>query len=350
MNKAQSIDPAWYNYTYPKNLVAQTPARPRDSARLLVYDRKSCKAEFDTFKNILKYLPHRAVLVCNETKVVPARFFAYKPTGGKVELLYAGSSQNTFDALANRPLHVGNVLTISLDPAHKLQITVTKKLTKGFRFKPNFPMGSLFAVLDHHGVTPIPPYIKNTTLKEKQLRNQYQTVFAKSQGSSAAPTASLHFTKALLSKLRSAGVAIEYVTLHVGLGTFAPLTEQHIKTGKLHKERYEISTATIKRLESYKKRGRPIVAVGTTVARTLEAASDRYGKIIKPSGQTDLFIYPPHSFKYVDALITNFHVPKSSLMMLVASLVGREKLLELYALAIKKKMRLFSFGDGMLIK
>lgn len=374
------INPEEYNFNFPGSLIAQSPAHPRDSARLLVYDRKSKAVELDTFKNLLKYLPSRAVLVFNETKVVPARFFAYKPTGGKVELLYAGKSTKTFDALANRSLSIGDVLKFSMTSSNSSsrggehdavsvssgsspkigevrrgmnqehQIIVTKKLSKGYRFKSSFPIPDLFSILDRFGVTPIPPYIKNNTFAEKKLRTEYQAVFAKSQGSSAAPTASLHFTAALLAKLKKAGIATEYVTLHVGLGTFAPLTEKHIQTGKLHKEWFEVSSATAKRLEQYKKQGRPIIAVGTTVVRTLESASARTGKLNKLSGETEIFIYPPYKFKFVDSLITNFHVPKSSLMMLVASLIGREKLLELYVLAIKKKFRLFSFGDGMLIR
>lgn len=398
------VDPEEYNFQFPASLIAQSPAHPRDSARLLVYDRKSKVVELDTFKNLVAHLPSRAVIVFNETKVVPARFFVHKPTGGKVELLYTGKSLNTFDALANRPLNVGDVLGLSsgsspreerlgevivknddgskatttssssssrgggqgavsvssgsspkMGEARKgmkqeYQIVVTKKLSKGYRFKSSFPISDLFSILEKYGVTPIPPYIKNSTLAEKKLRSEYQTVFAKSQGSSAAPTASLHFTSSLLTKLKKAGIAIEYVTLHVGLGTFAPLTERHIQTRKLHKEWYEISSATAKRLEKYKKQGRPIVAVGTTVVRTLESTATTMGKLSKLSGETEIFIYPPYTFKFVDSLITNFHVPKSSLMMLVASLIGREKLLELYALAVKKKFRLFSFGDGMLIK
>ena len=355
------IQPEDYNFEFPDSLIAQSPAHPRDSARLLVYDRKTSTVALDIFKNLVQYLPPRAVIVFNETKVIPARFYAYKPTGGKVELLYTGKSEKTFDALANRSLVVGDVLCFRSGSSPKLgearrgmnqehDITVTKKLSKGYRFTSSFPISQLFSILDRHGVTPIPPYIKNNTFAEKKLRTEYQTVFAKSQGSSAAPTASLHFTKNLLAKFEKAGIATEYVTLHVGLGTFAPLTEKHLKTKKLHSEYYEITPSVAKRLERYKKQGRPIVAVGTTVVRTLESAASRAGKLGKLSGKTEIFIYPPYNFKFVDSLITNFHVPKSSLMMLVASLIGREKLLELYVLAVKKKFRLFSFGDGMLIR
>ena len=354
------IDPEAYNFEFPESLIAQSPAHPRDSARLLVYDRKNTEVKLDTFKNLLKYLPPKAVIVFNETKVVPARFFAYKSTGGKVELLYTGKTAKAFDALANRSLNVGDVLTVSSAVSspgvrqekigNGYQITVAKKLSKGYRFKASFAVPELFSILDRFGITPIPPYIKNNTLAEKKLRGEYQTVFAKTAGSSAAPTASLHFTAGLLSKLKKAGISTEYVTLHVGLGTFAPLTDKHIQTRKLHKEWYEISSATAKRLEDYKKQGRPIIAVGTTVVRTLESAATAAGKLRKLSGETEIFIYPPYTFKFVDSLITNFHVPKSSLMMLVASLIGPKKLLELYAMAVKKKFRLFSFGDGMLIK
>lgn len=338
-------DPEDYRYTYPEKAIAQSPAYPRDSAKLLVYDRKSKRANISTFAHIAEFLPPQAVLVVNQTKVVPARFYAVKPTGGRVELLYVGKQAKTFDALANRALNLGDVLTFG---EHTLK--VVKKLDKGYRFAANFALSRLFPLLEKHGITPTPPYIKHISLSERRLREEYQTVFAKTAGSSAAPTASLHFTKRLLSKLQKQGIALEYVTLHVGLGTFAPLTEAQLHSGKLHKEWYEIPAATAKRLKEYKSQGRPIIAVGTTVVRTLESAVGSAGKLQRLTGTTDLFIYPPYSFKFVDGLITNFHVPKSSLMMLVASLVGKETLLQLYKKAITKGFRLFSFGDGMLIK
>jgi S-adenosylmethionine:tRNA ribosyltransferase-isomerase len=357
-------DPAQYDYTYPASLIAQTPSQPRDSARLLIYDRATGSTVADSFTHIANYLPPRAVLVFNQTQVVPARLYARKATGGTVELLYIGKNVRTFDALANRSLKIGEVLTLDGSgvgaafrrPRSKFgrlklapTVTVVEMLSKGFRFSANFPIHNLFKILAVYGNTPIPPYIKHTNLSEQKLRREYQTVFARAQGSSAAPTASLHFTKKLLSALQKQGIATEYITLHVGLGTFAPLTEKHLASGTLHKEWYEISPVVWKRLQQYKKQGRPIIAVGTTVVRTLESVARRK---VSPTltGETDLFIYPPYKHKMVDGLITNFHVPKSSLLMLVASFIGREKLLQLYKHAITKRFRLFSFGDGMLIK
>lgn len=313
---------------------------------MLVYDSIAKETHIDTFKNLGKYLPARAVLVFNNTRVIPARFYATKATGGKVELLYLSKSVRSFDALANKKLQLGSVLNVFGGQ----QVTVTQKLTKGYRFSTSFRLANIFKLLDKYGLTPIPPYIKNTKLSEVQLRSEYQTVFSKFRGSSAAPTASLHISKELITKLKRQGCAVEFITLHVGLGTFAPLTETQLLSGKLHFERYEILKRVALRLNKYKKQGRPIVAVGTTVVRTLETASNSKSELTKLSGNTSLFIYPPYKFKFINNLITNFHVPGSSLLMLVASLVGRPKLLELYRLAIQKKFRLFSFGDGMLIR
>jgi S-adenosylmethionine:tRNA ribosyltransferase-isomerase len=313
---------------------------------MLVYDRALKSVEFATFADLPKYLPPNAVVVLNQTKVVPARFEAKRKSGGKVELLYLSKvGKQEFTALADRQLKVGEELVFGLN----YTLTVVDKLVKGFLFKASFPTSKLFSVLEEVGITPIPPYIKQSPLKERQLRTEYQTVFAKTAGSVAAPTASLHFTKSLLGNLKKRGVAIEYVTLHVGLGTFAPLTEAQLQSGRLHEEWYEIDAATASRLRRYKKEGRPIIAVGTTVVRTLESAASKSSKLARLSGTTDLFIYPPYKPRFVTGLITNFHVPKSSLLMLVASFIGREKLLKLYKTAIAKKFRLFSFGDGMLI-
>ena len=338
--------PALYYFNYPKSLIANAPTKNRVGAKLLVYDTATKETYFDTFKNLGQYLPTRAVLVFNNTKVVPARFYATKATGGMVELLYLSKSGKYFDALANRTLKVGSVMHVFGGKT----VIVVAKLTKGYRFSANFYVPSIFTLLDKYGLTPIPPYIKNTKLSESKLRLEYQTVFSKARGSSAAPTASLHISKALITELKLQGHAVEFVTLHVGLGTFAPLTEAQLASRKLHSEWYEILDGVAERLNKYKKEGRPVVAVGTTVVRTLESASNLSGELTKLSGNTSLFIYPSYKFKFVNNLITNFHVPGSSLLMLVASLVSRTRLLKLYRLAIQKKFRLFSFGDGMLVK
>ena len=225
---------------------------------------------------------------------------------------------------------------------------VVKKSGQFYFFKPSFPLFQVAEILKKYGATPLPPYIKHSPLTEKQKREQYQSVFAKTGLSVAAPTASLHFTKRLIGKLKKQGIGIAFVRLDVGLGTFAPLKEENIKSGKLHKEFYQIDKATAGFLNKAKQQGRPIIAVGTTAVRTLETSANKSG-IKKLSGNTDLFISLGYKFKFVDGLITNFHVPKSSLLMLVAALVGIKNLLVLYQQALNKRFRFFSFGDGMLI-
>jgi S-adenosylmethionine:tRNA ribosyltransferase-isomerase len=335
-----------YNYSVPPNLIAQKPAHPRDSAKLLVYDKKSKKVDFDNFINLDKYLPKNTVLVFNDTKVVPARLTVTKPTGGKARILYTETKNGLMEVMSDRKLDIGS--RIILSPT--INFLVKNQSGKYYHIKPSFPINRLFYVLNKYGKTPIPPYIKHSPLSESKLRQEYQTIFAKTKGSVAAPTASLHFTKRLFEKLKTAGIGVEFITLHVGLGTFAPLTEENLKTGKLHKEFYSINPITAKRLNQYKKERRPIIAVGTTAARTLESAVNNRLQITNLRSETKLFIQEGYKFKFIDGMITNFHVPKSSLMMLVSALVGRKNLLNLYKKAIAKKLRFFSFGDGMLIK
>lgn len=334
-----------YDYSLPQELVAQKPNSPRDSARLLVYNRISKEINFDTFLNLPKYLPKGAVLVFNQTKVIPARLPLYKESGGKVEVLYIGTEKGLIKVLANKKLPVSSFVSVNRGRDLKEQFRIIKKLKGEYYLKPNFPISSLQYLISKYGLTPLPPYMKNSPLNEKQRRLNYQTIFAKTGESVAAPTASLHFTKRLLDSLGKKGIAIKFVRLDVNLGTFAKLTEEQIKTGKLHKENYFLDNATAKYIASAKKQGRPIIAVGTTVTRTLES----FAKTKKLSGNTDLFIQPGCKFKIIDGMVTNFHVPKSSLMMLVASLIGKEELLAVYKTAIKKEFRFFSFGDGMLV-
>jgi S-adenosylmethionine:tRNA ribosyltransferase-isomerase len=333
-----------YDYKLPVSAIAQRPASVRDAAKLLVYDRKSEKVSFDRFAKLGKYLPGNSVLVFNETKVVPARFFVKKLTGGRVELLYVGVSGKNLRCLANQTLANGTILTLN-----KNKFTVVGREEKWYLIKPPFAAKNIFSFLEKNGETPLPPYLKHSPLNESERREKYQTIFARAKGSVAAPTASLHFTGRLIEKLKKSGVEIIYLTLHVNLGTFAPLTEAHLKKGKLHTEEYEITREAAERLNAAKVAGKNIIAVGTTSCRALESAAIG-GKIKKLSGTTDIFIRPTYNFKFVDSLITNFHVPRSSLLMLVASLVGRKKLFELYGLALKKKMKFLSFGDGMFIK
>lgn len=334
-----------YDYHLPKELIAQTPARPWDSSRLLVYDRKTQRVQFDTFLHLGKYLPKNAVLVFNETKVIPARLTLIRKTEGKVRVLYVGTEGKSIRVLADRLLGAAEQLTLT----KRLSFTVVRRDKGEYILKPSFPITKLFSILEKFGSTPLPPYLKHSPLTEKQRKQEYQAIFAKRSGSVAAPTASLHFTKRLLTDLKKQGIGMEYVTLHVNLGTFAPLTPEKLRTKKLHTETYAIATSTAKALNHAKQQGHPIIAVGTTVARTLESAG-RNGKLKAGNGETQLFMQPGYRCKMIDGLITNFHVPQSSLLMLVASLTGRQKLLQLYQQAIRNKLRFFSFGDGMLVK
>ncbi|HYF05802.1 MAG TPA: tRNA preQ1(34) S-adenosylmethionine ribosyltransferase-isomerase QueA [Patescibacteria group bacterium] len=330
-----------YNYEFPKSLIATEPAHPRESARLMIYNRKTKQIHSDTFANLTKYLPKKTVLVFNETKVIPARLPVTKETGGKVNLLYIKHEKKSIVAKSDKPLSPGQVLYI--DKHHTL--IAKNKSPDGWILFSNLTAVKFKKLLKKYGITPLPPYIKNSKLNEAQIKKEYQTVFAKIEGSVAAPTASLHFSKQLLLKLKRSGVKTCFVTLHVGLGTFAPLTEQHIKTKTLHEERYAVSEATFRKLQKLKANGYTIIPVGTTALRTLETIFTHSHL----RGTTNLFIQEGYTFKCIDGLITNFHVPRSSLLMLVSALLGRKKTLELYKYAMKQKFRFFSFGDGMLI-
>jgi len=334
-----------YDYHVPQQLIAQQPARPRDSARLLIYDRKTKRVEFDTFRNLGKYLPPKAVLVFNQTKVIPARLTLTKRTGGKVRVLYIATEGKYIRVLADRALSDAETLRLT----KRYSFTVVKRVNGEWLLKPSFSLSKFKSIFDRFGVAPLPPYIKHSPLTEAERKAQYQTVFAKRSGSVAAPTASLHFTKALITKLKRQGFGIEYVTLHVNLGTFAPLTEAHLKTKHLHSEWFEVSTATARALNAAKRANRPIIAVGTTVVRTLESSTTTRGRVRPGVGETQLFIQPGYKFRVVDNLITNFHVPKSSLLMLTSALTGRRELLTTYQNALEEGLRFFSFGDGMLV-
>ncbi len=336
---------AQYSYKVPRALVAQAPARPRDRARLLVYGRSSKKIVHDYFINLADYLPPRTVLVFNDSRVIPARLSLIKSSGGRVRVLYLEKDRQLIKVMADRKLIIGSKLTLG----NKLWFRVRRQKAAYYYLQPNFPPARLNNILFKYGSTPIPPYIKNTSWSEAKLRTAYQTVFARRSGSVAAPTAALHFTPRLLTKLQQHGFKIEFVTLHVNLGTFAKLNPAQVRRHKLHHEDYLISTAVARRLNKYKSAGFNIMAVGTTTVRTLESAAAGH-KLKRLTGRAVMFISPGYKFKFVDSLITNFHVPESSLMMLVAALLGRKKLRQLYGLAIKRGYRFFSFGDGMMIK
>lgn len=327
-----------YDYSLSPDRIALEPAEPRDSSKVLIYDRATDSIKEDRFINIAQHVPNGALLIFNDTKVVPARLPAYVETGGKVELLCTRFDGPDITALCERFLPVGSTLRIT-DSVHA---KVLSKIGSEYSIR-LIGIEDVKPLLRELGTTPLPPYLKHSPLSEADRREKYQAIFAKNDGSIAAPTASLHFTDRVTSSLRSAGVEWQYVTLHVNLGTFMPLTKDAVRDGLLHEEHFEIPDETLQAIREAKKEGRPVIAVGTTALRALESAFNG------AQGSTRLFIREGYEFKVIDGLITNFHVPKSSLMMLVAALVGRKRLLELYAYAREHDYRFFSFGDAMLI-
>ncbi len=333
-----------FYYDLPEELIAQTPAEPRDSSRLLVYKRDGGVTEHKIFKNVTDYLRVGDVLVINNTKVLPARLFARTENGGAVEvLLLKRLDRDDWEVLVKpgKKCTVGKKLTVS----DELSLTVTGITESGERIV-KFEYDGIFEeIIERIGTMPLPPYIK-TKLKNKE---RYQTVYAKTDGSAAAPTAGLHFTPELLQKIRDMGVEIAEVLLHVGLGTFRPVKEDIITDHKMHSEYYEVSEKAAEIINKAKLEGRRIIAVGTTSVRTLESAADENGFLRACNGNTQIFIYPPYKFKCVDALITNFHLPESTLIMLVAAMTGREEILNLYKTAVGERYRFFSFGDAMMI-
>ncbi len=354
-----------YRYTVSGECIAKTPASPRDSARLMVVDTKTGTVSFDVFRNVDVYLPDRSLVVLNDTKVLPARITLHKKTGGKVVVLFLFNEWRRGEKTIRGMVDRGVALDEPLFLTSEKWLTPLSQDANLFTFHANFPLETFSAEAKIHGATPIPPYLKATTLSERKLRTRYQTIFAKDSGSVAAPTASLHFTKRVFEKLRKRNIEKAFVTLHVGLGTFAPIGAQNFATGKLHEEWFEVHATSTKTILKAKQAGRPIVAVGTTALRTLESVAPTFvsysydrtymARNVREgiSGTTNLFIYPPYEFKLVDALITNFHVPESSLMCLVDAFLRYKKspkdIMELYALAKKEHMRFFSFGDAMLI-
>ena len=331
-------------YYLPEEQIAQTPATPRDSSRLLVYNRDLDMVEHKTFRDIKHYLKSGDVLVVNDTKVLPARIFAKTANGGTVEvLLLKRLEKDKWEVLVKpgKKCKPGVKLTVN----NKLSLTVEGVTDSGERII-NFEYDGVFEeILDEVGSMPLPPYIK----EKLQDKNRYQTVYAQNQGSAAAPTAGLHFTPELLEEIKNMGVHIAKVTLNVGLGTFRPVKEDIITNHKMHSEFYQIGEEAASIINAAKKEGRRIIAVGTTSVRTLESAADENGEVKATSGDTQIFIYPPYKFKCVNALITNFHLPESTLIMLVSALSTREKILQIYNLAVAEKYRFFSFGDAMFI-
>ncbi len=335
-----------FDYYLPQELIAQTSLDDRASSRLLVIDRKTDGKEDRTFRDIVDYLNEGDCLVLNDSKVIPARIYGIKDeTGAKIEfLLHKRISSTQWEVMAKpgKRLKIGTQVTFS----NELKAVVEQKKEDGLIIVRFSFEGSLFAILHKIGVMPLPPYIKKKLTDE----TRYQTVYALKEGSSAAPTAGLHFTKELLNKIESKGVRIVYITLHVGLGTFLPVTASDITQHKMHTEYYEISQNAADIINETKQNGAKVFCVGTTSVRTLESsAKNNDGKVVSECKETDIFIYPGFSFKVTDCLITNFHLPKSTLIMLVSAFYSREKILKAYSYAVEKKYRFFSFGDAMLL-
>lgn len=337
-----------FDYNLPENLIAQKPASPRDSSKLLVYNKKSNQIIHDKYLNLDKYLTPNDVLVLNDSKVFPARIIGRKESGGRAELLLLEQKKdNEWEVIigCKRP-KIGLKLLFK----QGLEAEVIKSLEeKTWLVQFNFTDTKFFAILDKIGQIPLPPYIESK-VKSGKLKDQYQTVYAKETGSAAAPTAGLHFTNRLIKKIKSKGVQMEFITLHVGLGTFNPVNTENIEDYKIHKEWVTVSKKTLNNLQKAKVAGKRIISVGTTSTRTLEAIFSKKDKWQSDfSDYVDIYIYPGYNFKFIDAMITNFHLPKSSLIMLVSALIGRKKTIDLYKLAIKLKYRFFSFGDGMFL-
>lgn len=333
-----------FYYDLPEELIAQTPVEPRDLSRLLVYNRDTKKIEHRVFRDITDYLKKGDVLVVNNTKVLPARIYAHTANGGAVEvLLLKREDKDRWQTLVKpgKKCKVGTKLFVNGD----LSLEVEGITDSGERIVKFIYDGVFEEILDRVGNMPLPPYIK----KKLEDKNRYQTVYAKTDGSAAAPTAGLHFTPELLQRIREMGVEIAEVLLHVGLGTFRPVKEDVITDHKMHSEYFEVSAEAAETINKAKREGRRIIAVGTTSVRTLESAADENGFLKECSGNTQIFIYPPYKFKCVDALITNFHLPESTLIMLVAAMTGREEILSVYKTAVEEKYRFFSFGDAMMI-
>lgn len=334
-----------FYYDLPMELIAQHPAERRDHSRLLVLNKKTGEMEHKYFYDIIDYLNEGDVLVLNDTKVMPARIYGHrKDKEEKIEFLLLNRKNDVWECLSKpgKKAKIGTEIIFS----DKLSAEVVDISDDGSRFL-KFEYDGIFEeILDELGEMPLPPYIT----EKLEDKNRYQTVYAREEGSAAAPTAGLHFTKELLDKVKNKGVEICYITLHVGLGTFRPVKVENIDEHEMHSEFYIMTEEVADKINSAKERGNRVIAVGTTSVRTVESIADESGKVREKSGFTNIFIYPPYKFKCVDALITNFHLPESTLLMLVSSLSSREIILNAYKKAVKERYRFFSFGDAMFIR
>ena len=336
-----------FYFDLPEELIAQTPLKNRDESKLMVLDKKSGDIDHKVFKNIIDYLNPGDCIVLNNTRVIPARLIGEKlETGGKIEfLLLKRIDKDTWQSLVKpgKKAKIGSKFSFG---DKKLIGEVIDIAEEGSRIIKFHYEGIFEEILDELGNMPLPPYIT----EKLEDRERYQTVYSKHQGSAAAPTAGLHFTNELLQKIRDKGVEIAFVTLHVGLGTFRPVKVDDVENHDMHSEFYMVTKDEADKINNAKKNGNKVICVGTTSCRTIESVSDENGYVGEKSGWTNIFIYPGYEFKCVDSLITNFHLPESTLIMLISALAGKENVLNAYDIAVKEKYRFFSFGDAMLIK
>lgn len=333
-----------FYYDLPEELIAQTPAEPRDSSRLLVYHRDTRQLEHKIFRDVIDYLKAGDVLVVNRTRVLPARVYAHTEHGGAVEVLLLKRLDLTRWEVLVRPgrkCRPGAHLIVN----EELSLRVLSVTDSGERIVEFMYDGTFEDILSRVGTMPLPPYIHEKLTDPER----YQTVYSKENGSAAAPTAGLHFTPELLERIRAKGVEIAEVLLHVGLGTFRPVKEENVLDHKMHSEYFEISAEAAEIVNRAKKEGRRVICVGTTSVRTVETVADEHGFLRPCKGNTEIFIYPPYKFRCVDALITNFHLPESTLLMLVSALCSREEIMRVYKTAVEERYRFFSFGDACLI-
>lgn len=336
-----------FDFELPERLIAQTPIEKRDASRMLILDKNTGEITHKHFSDIIDYLEAGDTLVLNDTKVMPARLYGVKEeTNAVIEvLLLKDLGNNSWECLTKPAKRISVGTKVSFGEG-MLIAECTRVGEEGIREFKLVYNGILYEILDKLGEMPLPPYI-HEKLEDK---DRYQTVYAKNIGSAAAPTAGLHFTKELLNKIKDKGINIAYITLHVGLGTFRPVNVEDVTKHKMHSEYYMMSKETAELLKNTKKNNKRIISVGTTSTRTLETIMNLYGEFKECSGWTDIFIYPGYKFKAIDALITNFHLPKSTLVMLVSALAGKENIMKAYHSAIENEYRFFSFGDSMFIK
>lgn len=335
-----------FDYYLPEELIAQVPIKDRSKSKLLIIDKKTGQRLHRRFDDIIDFISPGDCLVLNDTKVIPARLYGFrKDTGGKMEfVLLKKLDKDTWEVLV-KPGKRAKIGRTFIFGDGCLEAKVLDKTDYGGRIVEFSYDGIFEQILDEIGQMPTPPYIK----KKLENQNRYQTVYASRLGSAAAPTAGLHFTESLLDSLKDKGVNIAFITLHVGLGTFRPVKTENIEEHKMHTEYYDISKDAAQRINETKKKGKKVIAVGTTSTRTLETASHEDGFVEPKSGWSDIFIYPGYKFKIIDSLITNFHLPKSTLLMLVCALAGKDNIFKAYKDAIKRNYRFFSFGDAMFI-